>query len=188
MTLGRVPSNSYRFRHALMIIVATLAMSCSCNVFAYGGDSSNTWIFSAGSSAGVTFQTGSDANRNYSLELGIGYGLGSFELLLLGSYMGASASGSATYAAEADVQLNFTLIGDHANAFYIGARVGDQFINTGSSSTSSTLVGGVIGKRFQFGSGPVCYDPRVAIISTSTSAGLTSPTVQFVPLQFTFVF
>ena len=159
----------------------------AASAHAYGNDS--VWIVSGATSASMAFQTiSTGSTQTIGAAIGVGHSLGSaLELLALMSYQSISIPGSATTSTFQILgQLDYA-IGDHADAFYFGPQVGTNIVNSGGSSASGLLYGGVVGKRFALG-GPVSYDPNVSVLVVSANGTTSNPLINIVPLQFTFVF
>lgn len=111
----------------------------------------------------------------------VGYGFGSdYEFGIAFDYLKSSTAGTVNGAVY-DVwgELLYVALGTHANALYLGPKLGRGSVNNGTSTTDSTLFGGVIGKRFElFGS--VSYDPNFSIIFSKSDAGTSNPDFRFI--------
>jgi hypothetical protein len=164
-----------------------ILFSASNAAHGFGGES--VWIVSGGTSAGLNLQTGTPQTSIYDAKLAVGHSIGdSLELLLFARYLSAKTEEfAATSQSDAGVQLNWTLIGSHLDAFYLGARAGSRSTKTPSLSASSFFFGDVLGKRISLGS-VVSFDPEVSATWYRTDGSISSPAFQFIPVQFTLFF
>ena len=154
---------------------------------AIGFDGGSTWIISAGTAAGLNLQTGTPKTSVYSANVGIGHSLGEeFEVLLLGSYTSINTDLLPSNSlGEIDVQFNWVLMSDHANALYVGPKVGDRFANRLGVQSSAIVFGGALGKRFSIGGGMVSFSPEISALFVDQSGVVSTPAINIIPLQFT---
>ena len=176
-------------KNVVLAWVAVLFLMIASPVaHARGSDSGDVWLVSGGTSAGLNFQSGTPNTSTFDLSLGVGHSIGSFELFALASYIRTSIEGLLPISSsEFDIQLVDALVGGHADALYVGPRIGFRNSDNGVSTSTTTLFGGVIGKRFELG-GAVSYDPNFSIMFAHDSQGFVFPAYHFVPLELTLVF
>jgi hypothetical protein len=169
-------------------LVAVAALPAAAQAASFGGNES-VWLVSGSTLGSIDLQTSGSSSTVLNLGVGVGHSLGqSFELILLGSYFSQSASGTSSSDLEIDGELNFVIAGNHASALYVGAIGGANIASgSGGASATTTIFGGRLGKRFEL-LGPVSYEPNAAVLFNDSAAGISSPDLRFVPLQFTLVF
>lgn len=168
-------------------------MAASMAAFAVGAmaraDSDDVWIISASTRGEYDLQFGTPETSTYSVSLGIGHSLlSSFEVLIAASYQSVVNPGlSPNSSNEFDLLFNWVLDGGHADALYLGAFAGRQGFDRYGAVSSDLDFGGTLGKRFALG-GIVSYEPSVSVRFVDASGSISSPAIQFVPLQLSLVF
>lgn len=156
------------------------------HVSSMGGD--GVWIASAGT-AGIVLQTGTPQTTTYNISLGLGHSLGSeLELMTFLTYQNVVNPGYAENSdLEVDGQLNWVVSGAHSDAFYLGARIGENFRQLYGTPINMTVFGAVLGKRFSLVS-ILSFEPTAAVLFYDTAGSFSTPAISFVPLQFTLTF
>jgi hypothetical protein len=181
------------FRSLVARAISVIVLSClglvwpSASAHAEGsGD--DAWILSAGT-ASLLIQTGTPETSTYGIDLAIGHSIGApFELLALVNFADVVNPG---FVENSDLtvvgQFNWVLIGSHSDAFYVGARLGEDHRVLYGTPIDSTIFGASVGKRFSLVP-YLSFEPTLTMAFYDTSGTISSPSVSIEPIQFTLTF